>query len=65
MRDYLVNPHIGTGLKGSQMCPQHDVSDVTALLGKCPKHAWTPLLDLPDLADQIGVAQVHLKDERN
>ncbi len=33
------------------------------LLGLCPAHAPTPLLPLPALAAELGVAEVHLKAE--
>jgi len=34
------------------------------LLAKCPAYAATPLLDCADLASRLGVAAVHVKDER-
>lgn len=35
------------------------------LLARCPRHARTPLQRVSSLADQIGVAEVFLKDERD
>jgi diaminopropionate ammonia-lyase len=44
--------------------PSDDVDVVRELLSKCPAHAVTPMLDLTDLADEIGVASILVKDER-
>jgi diaminopropionate ammonia-lyase len=35
------------------------------LIARCPVAARTPLLDVPALAGQCGVAEVRIKDERN
>ena len=64
MRDSYHNPHFQTGLPGLQHMPKDDATNVSALLAKCPAHSPTPLLNMPDLADRIGVSQVHVKDER-
>ncbi|SMX38181.1 pyridoxal-phosphate dependent enzyme [Octadecabacter ascidiaceicola] len=64
MRDSFDNPYIQTGLPEFQHMPKDDASNVMALLAKCPAHKATPLLDMPELAEQIGVAQLHVKDER-
>lgn len=64
MKNSLSNPLFGKGLSGTQILPKDDPTHVAALLAKCPMHAPTPLLDLPELASQMGVAQLHLKDER-
>ena len=63
MQSILENPLRGTGLSGAPEMPQNEVSAVAALLAKCPAHAPTQLLDLPDLAKQMGVARLHVKDE--
>ncbi|MDJ0820440.1 MAG: pyridoxal-phosphate dependent enzyme [Paracoccaceae bacterium] len=44
--------------------PTADVAPVQALLAQCPAHAQTPLTSLPDLAAQLGIASLHVKDER-
>ncbi|MCW1950212.1 MAG: pyridoxal-phosphate dependent enzyme [Octadecabacter sp.] len=44
--------------------PKDDPANVSALLAKCPAHKATPLRDMPELATQIGVAHLHVKDER-
>ena len=64
MQSILVNPLRGTGLSGAPEMPQSDVTEVTALLAKCPAHVPTQLLDMAELAKQIGVARLHVKDER-
>ncbi|MFY9211557.1 MAG: pyridoxal-phosphate dependent enzyme [Aestuariivita sp.] len=44
--------------------PSVDVNAVLALLERCPAHAQTPLVESVDLARDMDVAQVHVKDER-
>lgn len=61
----FANPHRGRGLDLDAPFPCSDASGVMQLLGRCPAHAETALLDLPELAARCGVAQVYLKDERN
>ena len=61
----FANPHRGRGLDLDAPFPCSDASGVMQLLGQCPAHAETALLDLPELAARCGVAQVYLKDERN
>ena len=65
MRDSFDNPHFQTGLPELQHMPTDDATNVSSLLAKCPAHKATPLLNVPDLAKQIGVAQLHMKDERD
>ena len=60
----LKNPWRGSGLDDAGLCPLSDVRDVANLLSKCPAHAPTPLHDLPELAQALGVARLRLKDER-
>lgn len=64
MPDSLSNPLRGAGLSGVERLPRSDATAVGRLLGQCPAHAPTPLLDLPDLARQIGIARLRVKDER-
>mgnify|MGYP001951870694 CR=1 FL=1 len=61
----FANPHRGRDLDLDAPFPCSDASGVMQLLGQCPAHAETALLDLPELAARCGVAQVYLKDERN
>ncbi len=44
--------------------PSTDAAAPAALLARCPPAAQTPLLEAPALASMVGVASVHLKDER-
>ncbi len=66
--DLLRNPYRGQGLPtaaGLATGTVHsDAAEVEALLARCPVAAATPLLELPELARELGVAQLHLKDER-
>lgn len=64
MTDVLVNPLRGKGLAGLNFLPKDDPREVSHLIGQCPVHLQTPMLNLPDLAKQIGVAQLMVKDER-
>lgn len=64
MQRQLDNPWRGAGLDLDAPLPRDDAAGVTALLARCPAHGETPLVDLPDLAAETGVAQVLVKDER-
>ncbi len=64
----MRNPHRGKGLR-----PQDDlatgtvVADPTAartLFARCPVADSTPLLEIPELAEALGVGLLHVKDER-
>ncbi len=50
------------GLAGGEITA--DASLVVSLLTHCPAHAETPLVSVPDLAADLGVQSVHIKDER-
>jgi diaminopropionate ammonia-lyase len=66
--DVLPNPHRGRGLPAGTGLAEGrvvaDASSAEALLARCPAAAPTPLLDAPALARRLGVARLHLKDER-
>lgn len=64
MPDILENPFRGQGLPGARRFPKGDPSGVSGLLARCPAHAPTPLADMPGLAKRLGVARLHIKDER-
>ena len=64
MTDSVTNPYRGAGLAGMTCFPKHDATDVSRLLGFCPMHAATPLLDVPALAARLDIARLHIKDER-
>ena len=44
--------------------PSIDHQTVAHLIGRCPEAGQTPLHDLPDLAQDLGVGAVWIKDER-
>lgn len=66
--DLFRNPYRGRGLPATVGLAtgtvRSDPSEVEALLARCPVAGATPLLELPELAKELGVAQLHLKDER-
>ncbi len=64
--DYFANPHRPAGLTGLDDVPypSTDAARVAERLARCPHAAATPLTALPDLAQELGVAQLHVKDER-
>lgn len=64
MGNILDNPYRGAGLPGAGTLPMADATNVARLLALCPAHAQTPLLDLPALAAQAGIARLSVKDER-
>lgn len=61
---HLANTYRGKGLPDLALFPQSDAKNVSRLLGLCPAHQPTPLLDCPDLAGVLGCARVWIKDER-
>ncbi len=64
MPDILENPFRGKGLPDAGRYPDSDAAGVARLLALCPAHTPTPLVDMPDLAVRLGVAGLHIKDER-
>ncbi len=63
----IKNPFRGNGidsLSSEIPAPSVDSKAVKLLLAQCPAHAQTPLIDAQALATQIGVASIHVKDER-
>jgi len=65
MQENLTNPYRATGIPGLDVFPRSDPRDVSRLLALCPAHKPTPLLSAPALAQQIGVARLDIKDERD
>lgn len=59
-----ANPHRGEGVPGLGPLPSDDPSEVATLLARCPKARMTPLVPVPRLAAQLGIAELWLKDER-
>ena len=66
--DIIKNQLKGTGLPDeSEMAIGElstDPSAARALFAKCPVADVTPLYDLPAIAEKLGVAELHVKDER-
>ena len=58
----IANPHRGQVI--GEPLPSTETAAATQLLSRCPAHSVTPLIDAPDLAAQVGVASVMIKDER-
>ncbi len=62
------NPYLETGLTHPDLdpvpMPSVDAAAAQALLSRCPHAAVTPLQTAPDLAQQLGIAAVSIKDER-
>lgn len=66
---HLPNPHRGPGLPDQQGLASGaaaaDPSAAWALYARCPVAAPTPLLAVPEVAAELGVGQLWLKDERD
>ncbi|MGR3501853.1 pyridoxal-phosphate dependent enzyme [Pseudaestuariivita sp.] len=66
--DVLTNSYRCVGLDHPALAavpfPAHVVTPVTELLNRCPRHGVTPLVDAGGLADEAGIAALHIKDER-
>ena len=60
----LLNPHRSTyGATDRDLIGKAHAGIVRGFLDQCPAHAATPLLSLPALAAESGVAAIHLKAE--
>lgn len=64
----LNNPYRGVGIPAlgidTDCKVSGDVSSVLSLLQACPVAQPSPLVQLEALADKLGVASLHIKDER-
>lgn len=64
---HIKNQFRNSGLKSlteSIPNPSVDEGSVAKLLAHCPAHAQTPLVNAADLAFDLGIATLHVKDER-
>lgn len=66
---YLENSYRGSGLPGASsdpaLLPSTDANSVSRLLAQCPAFSETPLHNANDLAEQIGISSLSVKDERH
>ena len=64
----LQNPHRNIGLNVEILrdipAPSTDASQVQTLLARCPSAAVTPLVHAAEIATDLGVGQISIKDER-
>ena len=64
----LQNPHRNIGLNVEILrdipAPSTDASQVQTLLARCPSAAITPLVQATEMATDLGVGQISIKDER-
>jgi len=68
LMDILQNPHRHTGLTVDILraipAPSTDAAAVQALLARCPNAAETEMLQAPNIAQDLNIAQLSVKDER-
>jgi diaminopropionate ammonia-lyase len=66
--DILQNPHRHIGLTVDILrdipAPSTDSAAVQALLARCPNAAETEMLQAPNIAQDLNIAQLSVKDER-
>ena len=63
----IDNPYRGRGFGAGfddVPWPSDDPTRVLEMLGRCPRHGPTPLVEVPDLAAACGAAEMWVKDER-
>lgn len=64
----IANPRRGTGLSADVDMARGELrtsaEPVRAMLSHCPVHGITPLLDAVDLASELSVSSLRIKDER-
>ena len=65
---HLENPYRSVGLQHADLEPMpwtaSDAGPPQGRVAGCPKAAVTPLVDAQELARDLGVASLHIKDER-
>ncbi len=65
---HLANPHRGTVLNLPDLVdipfPSVDAAAPLKLLERCPAAARTPLREMPELAETLGIGALWVKDER-
>lgn len=64
---YIINPFRGSGVTSLTdiiPAPSVDADAVAKLLAHCPAHVKTPLVNASDLAFQLGITNLYVKDER-
>ncbi|MEY8842262.1 pyridoxal-phosphate dependent enzyme [Cribrihabitans sp. XS_ASV171] len=65
---HLANPYRGTGLEHPDLSdipfPSVEAQAPLALLARCPAAAQTPLSEMPNLAETLGIGALWIKDER-
>ena len=63
------NPHRSIGLNVDILrdmpAPSTNAAQVQALLTRCPSAAVTPLVEATDMATDLGLGKISIKDERN
>lgn len=67
--DILKNPYRSVGLDHAELAEMPwtaaDAAPPQALVAKCPRAAITPLIDATELASEVGVGALYIKDERD
>ena len=65
---FILNPLYGNGLPSVEGMASGEISTDTtaarALFAKCPIAHVTPIIELPGLADDLGLKNIYIKDER-
>ena len=66
--DIIQNPYLGIGLDTPVLrnipAPSTETAQVQELLARCPNSAVTPLISLKKMADEQGLGEISIKDER-
>lgn len=65
----LTNPYRGIGMPHPDLDPMPwtagNADDPLARVARCPRAAVTPLLEAREMASDLGIAALHIKDERD
>jgi len=63
---HITNQYFKTGIKMAGVpLPSTNSARPIGMLKNCPAHSQTPLLCAEDLAADLNVASIQIKDERN
>ncbi|MBT4470865.1 MAG: pyridoxal-phosphate dependent enzyme, partial [Rhodobacterales bacterium] len=63
---HITNQYFKTGIQMAEVpLPSTNSARPVGMLKNCPAHLQTPLMSVDKLAENLGIASIHVKDERD
>ena len=63
---HITNQYFKTGIQMAEVpLPSTNSARPVGMLKNCPAHFQTPLMSVDKLAENLGIASIHVKDERD